>query len=263
MVKFEQPNDQDIIRNQEDKTEKFYFELDGIRYYAEQIRPVDQIDIDRLMIPTESLLHISRHLNSFSEEAKSKLIGQTILEKDNEIVIDDNLLNNLIKTAGSKFNLAITDPEKLAIFCKQKMQEVINSNKAPFWYRKKSLSEWSDFMIKVTNEDKKRFGIPINEYFGTESVIKITPELSNLVVSGRRGYGQEADSFEVNTIQGIKVPQTDNLIISLKRSDINKPAMLFSAFTGIKTPPLPRLKEQLPEEYQYNKDWWSKYAFIK
>lgn len=241
-----------------------YFEQNGIRYYSERVRPVDQLDIDQLETSTASLVHIARHLTSLSPKAKARLIGQPIPEKEGEIIINDDFLDRQLATAGSKFHPAVTDLEELAAFCLKKIQEIVAAGPAVDWQKDESSPKLTaDFVIEANAEDKQQFGIPNGEYFGTASLIEITPEIAGQVVAEQRGQGQSVDNLTVNIIRGITVPQTDNLIISLRRNNVNAPPYLYTAFTGISTPPFPRPEEQLPEEYQYNKDWWSRYAFIK
>ncbi|MFA5076495.1 MAG: hypothetical protein WC480_03720 [Patescibacteria group bacterium] len=240
-----------------------YVEQNGVRFYGETAGNVEQRDINNLRLPTESTLHVARHLTNISPEAKAKLLGQTINDEGNEIVVDEKFITAQLEAAGSKFHPKINDPEALSLFCQEKLVEALENNQTIIWIKNQTTDEArANIQITVTAADKTRFGLAPEESFGTSSVIKITPDVANKVTQKMRGQGEAKDQVTINTIGDISAPQTNDLVITIIRKSGQTPEF-YTAYTGIIAPHLPRAETQSPEELQYNKDWWSQYAFVK
>ncbi|HBR80536.1 MAG: hypothetical protein UX09_C0023G0003 [Candidatus Uhrbacteria bacterium GW2011_GWE2_45_35] len=248
----------------ETKVQSSFFEQEGIRHYAEQVRPVEQEDLENLQITPESLVHVVRHLVGISVEARAKLIGQTFDDDGVEQVIDESFLARQLETVGSKFHPVIVDPEKIIGFCLEKIRVLLDSGQVPVWI-KNSISRclFADFQIIVSHGEKTRLGIPEGNQLGNCALIKITPEIADRVTVEQRGYGQSVDNIKVNVVRGVEPPLTDVLVFTLKKSADDQPPVFHTAYTGILTVPLPRPSDQFPEELAYNQDWWSQYAFVK
>lgn len=241
-----------------------FFEQDGIRYYVEQVRSVKLSDFDKLRVSPESLVHIARHLIKISPEAQKRLIGQSFQDGDQERVIDDSFLDRQLETVGSKFHSDIVDPEKLTDFCIRKIRDLVETGQGPVWTRNLQTGVLSaNFQVVVSPEDKKFFGLKEEDKFGDCSLIKINPDIADLVTVEQRGAGQAVDRINVNVVRGIDLPLTDNLVITLRQKDENSPPVFHTAYTGITTPPFPRPSSQSPEELKYNQEWWSKHTFVK
>ncbi|MFA6132329.1 MAG: hypothetical protein WC702_04725 [Patescibacteria group bacterium] len=252
-----------MVEKEQTNRPEDYFEQDGIRQYGEKVGVFEQADLESIKITTESLIHIARHLVSLSREAQSRLIGQDFLDGSEHRTIDDDFLASQLATAGSKFNPTINNPEKIVSFCLEKIKTILATGQIPFWIKDPITGNMSvDFRVVVTPEDKDNFGIPVAEKLGTASLVKITPEIADRVSEEWRGAGQAVDRIKVNVVSGVEVPMTDNLIITVKKRP-DRPPVLYTAFTGIATALPPRPSEQSAEALEYNKKWWSDYAFIK
>ena len=110
---------------------------------------------------------------------------------------------------------------------------------------------------------KAELGLLPGEMLGTGSVIPITPELASRVSKERRGKGEVRDQIVVNVINSMAPPETDQLIIAIKRPKSTGRIEFYSTYTGIDSANLPRPLEQNPDELAYNQAWWEAHAFVK
>lgn len=238
-------------------------EINGVRVFGELAGQVETDEVRDIKAPPEVVLHITRHLAVLSPEAKNSLCQFSISGSGNERPVDDAHLQMLLDSAGSKFHRAIDNPSTLIEFCREKaIQAVIAQADIP-WVRLETGALRATLQIPITVEDKARFGIPPEDSFGTASVVEITPELEASVEKEIRGKGDTADNITVNVIRGMSEPPSDNLIIVIQKDTEKEPARLYTAYTGIPAPALPRPGAQSPEQLSYNSEWWDRHAFIK
>ena len=108
-----------------------------------------------------------------------------------------------------------------------------------------------------------RLGLEPDEAFGDQSLVEITPEIQDKVQRVQRGRGEAKDQITVNIIEGIKPPEADLIIVTLKKESKEAPPVVYTVFTGMRTPSLPRREEQSEEEFEYNREFWDRHAFIK
>lgn len=236
----------------------------SMRTFGEKIRNVEQKDIESIETPTESILHVARHLKRLSSEIKEKLIGKKTSDGEKEIIIDESYLERQLKSTGSKFNEKLGNPEALIGFAKNILREKVEkSEEIPWFNNAKTGEKRSDLEIKITDDQKKILGLDPEDKLGTLSVIEITPEIEDKIKKEQRGKGELKDQIIVNTIENITPPETDNLIISIKTPPRQEKPVFYTMYTGILAPSLPRKEEQIEEEFEYNKKWWDKHAFVK
>ena len=235
--------------------QKSYTENEGVRFFGEIKEWLSKLEAKQIEATPASVLHIIRHLKSLSPEAKNKLLA---------LDVDEDFINAQLESIGSKFHKKINDPYQLLEVCQEVIQEKVNNGAEIPWIYSKEAGEFeAKIKIEFSTEQKQALGLDPDEYTGDISVVRITPEIENQVTKEQRGQGEEKDHIEINVISGIKPPETDTLIISLKKKGSEDLPQFYTVYTGILSPSLPRAEEQSEEEFKYNKSWWSSYAFIK
>ena len=236
--------------------QKSYTENEGVRFFGEIKELLSGSEVEKIQTTPASILHVSRHLKKLNPEARKKILSF-------EGVTDDFITAQL-QTVGSKFHEKIDDPYKLLKVCHQALRDKISGAEKIPWLYSKEVDEFEAIIkIELSPEQKQSLGLNPNEYAGDVSVIEITPEIENQITKEQRGKGEKKDHIEVNVISGVDLPETDTLIISLKKKNQDSPPELYTAYTGIIAPSLPRKEEQSEEEFSYNKSWWDNHAFIK
>ncbi|MFA5107002.1 MAG: hypothetical protein WC497_01600 [Patescibacteria group bacterium] len=252
-----------MIEGEPQKYSPSSVEVNGVRVFGEKAGRVEPREIDEIASRTDLLLHLTRHLASLSPEAKQRLCELRVRVGQEMRPVDDAYLAKQTETAGSKFHPAVDDPYKLIDFCVEKLRQMVSDESEIPWVRLET-GEWrATLQIPITPEDKAEFGIPSGESFGTASVVEITPELQARVEKEARGKGEAVDGITVNVIRGMPEPPSDNLIVVIRKRNEGEPAQLYTAYTGVPAPALPRPDKQSPEELSYNSEWWEKHAFIK
>lgn len=201
----------------------------------------------------QTILHLTRHLSKLSPESKQKILAFSDME------VSEALLNNLLNTLGSKFHPKVNNPFLLADFCITIAENYLNKN-ALNWKDGEN-KQYTEFEYLVTQKDKNQFGLSKEDSFGTGSVIEIPAEELPNVKKEIRGKGENVDQLEVNVLYGIPPQETDNLVITLGKTD--QGISLLSAYTGILAPPFPGKFNQTPEQEAQSKAFWSKHAFLK
>ncbi len=239
-----------------------FFEKDGIRYYAKIEGEVESSEIEKLGIPITTLLHISRHLRSLSSEARQALLGRAIDEGETSMVTDE-FLDAELQSTGSKFSKKIQDPQQVAALCKELLLQKAERSEL-YWMKNSATGEKVAVTdAVVTNDQKQSLGLETDDHLGDSNVVEVTSELKDRVQQEQRGRGDERDRVVVNIITGVEIPLTDRLCIVVTQSAKSSTPILHTAFTGFPAPSLPREEEQGAEEYEYNKAWWDRHAFVK
>lgn len=238
-------------------------EVNGVRVFGELAGEIEIDEVRDIKVPPEVVLHITRHLAGLSSEAKARLCQLSIGGPEGQRQVDEAYLQTLLDSAGSKFHQAIDDPDKLIDFCRDKVVQAVSAQADIPWVRIETGAVRATLQIPITTEDKMRFGIPPEESLGTASVVTITPELEAKVEKEIRGKGDAADNITVNVLRGMPEPPSDNLIVVIQKDTASDPARLYTAYTGIPAPALPRSEKQSSEQYAYNKEWWNQHAFVK
>lgn len=236
-------------------TNQPYIENEGIRFFGEQKGSLTETEAEETTTTPDSILHITRHLKSVSPEAKKKLLA---------LDVTDDFIEAQLDSAGSKFHEKINDPYKLLEVCQKAVKDKLSGGEEIPWIYSKEADEFeAKIKVEVSPEQKQALGLNPDEYAGDVSVIEITPEIENQITKEQRGKGEKKDHIEVNVISGVDLPETDTLIISLKKKRQEDAPEFYTAYTGIIAPDLPRKEEQSEEEFEYNKQWWDQHAFIK
>ena len=245
------------------KSDPPYMENDGIRIYGEKVRDVELSDIESMIVPQEAILHVTRHLNELTSDARLKLVGKQIEDEGTTIMIDEEFINKQLESAGSKFNNKISDPEIIIAICRDMIFEAIDSNNIAWMKNSQTGEMTARFQIEMEDKHKEMLGLNSEEMLGTASVIGITSEIQGQVERELRGKGEVKDQIEINVIRNIPVPETDNLIVVIKKEDELSEPYFYTTYTGVLAPSLPRPEEQSSDELEYNRDWWDGHAFIK
>jgi len=246
--------------NHHKKHQPQWIEIDGIRFYNETESQVSQSETKQIIVTPASLLHVTRHLTNLSLEARRLLLA--IKTSPDGRVVNEQLINKQLSATGSKFNPKINNPEELLRQCKQIVAKVIESGQVASWLKENDEFLSAHLKISLNPEQKQLLGLNTDEPTGDIRVVPITKELQSKVRQEQRGKGEKSDQIIINVISGIEPLPTDNLIISIKKPTSGNPPEFITAYTGIIVPYLPNL-DQSTKELAYNKDWWSRHAFIK
>jgi hypothetical protein len=241
-----------------------YIEEGGVRRYGRKVGEVAASELSAVEVPSKTLLHITRHLSTLAPEARARLRGLQVFEGEGAGEVDDEFIDAELASTGSKFHRKIDQPETISTFAIEQVLAAVQAGESVVWVRHPHTKEQEAiFSIEVTPQQKALLGLARDDRLGTLSLIPITPEIADNVHKEQRGTGEERDQIEINVVEGMTVPQTDQLIVSLMRSGTNDPVWLHTTFTGIHAPALPREHEQTLEEFDYNREWWDRHAFIK
>lgn len=242
-----------------------WIEERGVRVWGRRVRAIEVDDLKRAEVPLKTDLHIIRHLVAVSSEVRMRMNGARLIEEDGEDrSIDDAFLDAELATAGSKFNAVIRDPETVVQFARACAMARVEAGEAFFWIEHpKTKQQFARMAFSITEAEKMSLGISHGESLGTLSVIPLTPDLVSRVRKELRGGGEERDRIEVNMIEGVRPPLTDKLVLVLVRLSPDAPVEMYTIYTGILAPYLPRRGEQTDEEFTYNQAWWNEHVFVK
>ncbi len=236
-----------------------YTIIDGIRRYGETT-PVNEQEIAHFHRTQASYIHIIRHMRGLSKEAEQLALTYTIQDGDETKPITKELLQDLLSTAGSKFHEHINDPLTIISFAEEHIQEKVKKREKLLWQKTPRGDYVCRLVSYITGQEKEFFNLKPSEPLGTCHVVEISEDIKPEITKEIRGKGEKIDEIPVNVIRGVP-PQSNTLIIILKKPDITAPATIFTAYTGIIAPPLP-YHTQTEEEFDYNKEWWEKHTFI-
>jgi hypothetical protein len=252
------------IEAKSESVQPAYVEMAGIRFFGEQSDPVKPEEVDNLKITDGNRLHISRHLNSLSPEARTTLLTLKTRQGGIEKAVDDDFLNAQLKTKGSKFNEKITNPEIVMEVCREIIKKQISQGSEIVWIKYPNNDAYfTDIEVIVDEEIKRKLGLNKDDSLGTAPVVEITPEIAGLVKKELRGQGEQKDQIEVNVIEGMAQPETDKLIIEIKKNGQTGQTFFGTAYPGIIAPGFSNPEKQSPDEAEYKREWWGKHAFIK
>lgn len=237
----------------------------GVRVWGRRVRGLEVRDLERAEVPLKTNLHIIRHLARIAPHVRARFVGARLIEEDGEErSIDDAFLDAELTAAGSKFHPVIVDSETIIQFARSRAVESIGGGEMVYWIEHpKTKQQRARMALVATSGDKRALGIPEGETLGTLSVVPITPELAPRVRRELRGTGEERDRMEVNVIRGMEPPPTDELVLELVRLSPDAPVEIYTAYSGILAPHLPRRSEQTAAEFAYNQAWWDKHVFVK
>ncbi|MFA6392217.1 MAG: hypothetical protein WCW66_05760 [Patescibacteria group bacterium] len=245
------------------KKQNSFFEVDDVRVYGEHSGSLRVEELKQLEIKIENIMHIVRHFTGLSVESRSKLVGQELQNGEQRQIIDDTFVNAQLESTGSKFNDKLQDPDQIIQLCKDLIIHSVQSGKDVAWVKETGGDFSAKLQVDVSAEMKKQIGLSVDDKLGTASVIPITPEIEEKVSKQQRGKGEAKDLVQINVIENIPTPQTDTLIIEIKKREENSAPYLYTAYTGTLAPSLPRPETQSAEELEYNQTWWNRHAFIK
>jgi hypothetical protein len=245
------------------KKQTNFFEVDGVRVYGERVGSVTVEELEKLEIHTENIMHLVRHLIGLSDDARSQLVGQELQDGEQSQTVDEAFINAQLESTGSKFNDKLQDPDQIIQLCKDIIIHSVQSGKDVAWVKESGGDFSAKFQVEIPTEMKKQVGLSTDDKLGAASVIPITPEIESKVSKQQRGKGEVKDLVKINVVEGIPTPQTDTLIIEIKKHEENGAPYLYTAYTGMLAPSLPRPETQSAEELAYNQEWWDWHAFIK
>lgn len=236
-----------------------YTIIDGIRRYGE-MSPVTEQEVAEFRRTPESYAHIIRHMRRLSGEAEKRALAYTIRDGEEIKPVTKELLRELLRTTNSKFNEKIDDPLAIISFAEEHVQEKVKKREKLLWQKTPRDEYICRLVSYITPPEKAFFNLGPDESLGACHVLEITEEIAPQITRGIRGTGELRDQVPVNIIYDTP-PQSNTLIIILKKPDISAPATIYTAYTGIIAPPLP-YHTQIQEEFAYNQDWWEKHTFI-
>ena len=180
-----------------------------------------------------------------------------------ETLIDDNYLDNQIKTPGSKFNpeqKLLSDPLVIYNIVTNYLSEMADLKQFPCV--KNGKKTMCTFEINFTPELKTKYGLDADKSMGFANVIKIKEEDKDKVYQKPRGQ-EEMDKYSINLMKVAELPATDKLIVVVAKFDDKPNYQMFGAWTGVIAPPIPNLKYQSKEEFDYNGKFWSEHVFLE
>lgn len=236
-----------------------YAIINGIRRYGET-SPVTEIDVRKFRRTPESYLHIIRHMRALSPAAEQLALSYTIIDQGETKLVTKELLTRLLTTTGSKFNKLLTDPTAIISFAEEHVQEQVKKRERLLWQKTPRGDYFCYLAAYMTTLEKSFFHLAPEEPFGSCNVVAITEDMRSHLTERMRGTGEKDDHILTYTIEDVP-PPSNTLIIILYKPNIETPANVCTAYTGIIAPPLPK-HTQTPEEFLYNKQWWEKYTFI-
>lgn len=236
-----------------------YALIDGIRRYGET-SPVTESDVAEFRRTPESYTHIVRHMKTLSEEARRRACSYTIEDKGEKKQVTPELIDQLLTTAGSKFNAQINDPLTIISFAEQHVQEKVKRREKLLWLKTPRNDYFCYLATYISPAEKSFFQLNEDDDLGTCRVVKITDDIATRITERVRGTGEKTDEILINVVEDTP-PPSNTLIIVLHKPDISSPSNVYTAYTGIIAPPLPS-DTHTKEEYEYSKEWWSRHTFI-
>lgn len=124
-------------------------------------------------MPLQSILHIIRHLQAISAEAKQKLLGKKYHDGVKEQEITEEYLEAQLKSVGSKFNIKISDPERI-IECAKKILEQQTAKGVLEWLNNpKTTQREAMVKIRIAEAMKKELGLEEDDLLGDATVVEI------------------------------------------------------------------------------------------
>ena len=235
------------------------FCLYDVQFFGKIIGNFNENDLHSLRVTPEALLHITRHFAFLDPKVKKNLVGLKIKNGKNFQVVDETFIELQLTTLGSKFHEKLGDPAQMIEFAKQILAEALSESVPIYWIQREE-QIFAFFQLNVSHK-KELLGLSAEDFLGTQSIVKITPENSSKVIRETRGQGELADRKMVNVIYEASPPLTDNLVIILKK-DKNHGVEIGTIYSGIITPYFPS-SSLCQEELHYSQEWWNQHAFLK
>lgn len=236
-----------------------YTIIDGIRRYGET-SPVTEQDVRVFRRTDESYAHIIRHMDSLSREAEKRILGKMIMDEGTAKVVDKELLKKLLDTAVSKFHKDIDDPLTIISFAEEHVQEKVKRRERILWQKTPRGDYFCFLATYISPLEKSFFNLDPDEQLGLCHVVEITEENESRITQELLGTGEKRDQVMMNMLHDTP-PPSSTLIIVLHKPDMTTPATVYTCYTGIIAPPIPN-QSQTKEEFDYNRVWWDKHAFI-
>lgn len=241
------------------------FFIDGIQIFGEKMCRVTASDVQTIEIVQTNLLHIARHFSHLNESSRKALLR--IKPGTSESAVTESMLDELLKTAGSKFNPKLQDLHNIVSHLLSYLKQHIKNGLETPWIEFASLpgKYYTEVHFTVTPQQKKELGLLPEEFVGTMGVVLITEKNKKFITKAKRGNAEEADNITLNIIKDVAPPETDTITVCLKKDPQSSAVNLTSIYTsdGTFSPLFPNVSQQSPEEFTYNKTWWQNYAFFK
>lgn len=227
-------------------------EVNGVVFWGIDKGRVIIEEITKISSPPDSVLHLLRHFSELSEEWIQRAVAEGITTRE--------FIEEQLRLPGSKWNpkIGLDEPELVIGFSRILLRRNLEQGKELRWIGRGKL-DLCFLSHSLTQEEKIHFfeektkEEPVG-MVGLISLLEIPPQ-----IEVRQSTGRGSD-LPVNVVE-MNPPTTDTVVITLARRE-NGTIQIWSAFPGILTPPFPKAY-QLPEEYEYNKCFWERYALIE
>jgi hypothetical protein len=235
--------------------------IDGIKFFGTPDSNITESEVENLAAPTDFMLHILRHFSEISDEARAEYLSITE-SNGRAITVTNELIDEKMKTLGSKFHTGIDHPQALVGRIKKKLMEEVTKQEIP-WIR--NANGYYQRVIKLTfnDYDKHCFGLDDFDMAGTAGVIAITDETKDEFEDTARGTTELADKYIVKKAKRNALPMTDDIIVTISKDQNGKNPRFFGLYTGSVAPPIPHKAKQSPEEFEQAIEFWDTHAFVE
>jgi hypothetical protein len=217
----------------------------------------------------DNQMHILRHFNNIPQEYYHKILNQpfqewdTVTQQYKPNIATPHVIASILQTLGSKFKtlrICTLTPVYLFEIIKSQLESELSSLEG-------NITKQSNTDLFFTSYKKGKneflttlFPDFIDGYASLMSKDQMNPSERLSVYRGKRG--SSIDGYDVNIIDRKSLFPTRDLVVQIKKENIDKKPQLISCYNGIKTPSLPNIQFQNPKEYQISYKFWDNHAFI-
>lgn len=229
--------------------------VEGVLLWGNRKGTLREEELNRLLIPSDSILHLLRHFQQVPPDWKKRIMERGAREED---------IQKEIAQPGSWWNPkleSLNTPEKVIQFSLEILRRALRQNRTIVWiYRRGKEVCYSSHLI--TPRLKQELLGMSKEPIGIGGIISLEALPPKVVIEKEeRKASPQEKPVAINVVKIIPPPATDRVVISLARKS-NGEIRPWTIYPGTISPSLPTTN-QFPEERTYNQAFWEKHALIK
>ncbi len=242
------------------------FFIDGVKVFGMIRGHVMPEDCQHVRVDRHVRLHVVRHFAQIDKKSREAL--RMMEANSHELAeITDEVLDQLLQTAGSKFNPKLQDVAAIVTTVLQWTKEQIETGLEAVWIEFDSLpgKYCTQISFPISAEQKTKLGLLESEHVGSLGLVLINKTNEHFVQKEQRGSVESTDSLMLNVIRNLIPEESDLVTVGLVKDPETQSVSLTSMYTGDGkfSPSFPNASTQSREEFEYNKTWWGQHAFFK